>query len=108
MLSATALPRLPLSALQRQRLDGWVRMLDVDLDLAQRVLAGDVRCLPVPPLALPAVTTPGWDGSPIVLVPAVPAPDVSEPVVLPPGSPQLSVVGGRLVGAYARRAGRTT
>lgn len=95
----------PLSPVQRQRLDGWVAMLDVDLDLAQRVLRGSVLSLPLPPIGLPAVTTPGWEGQPpVVLAPAVPAPEPEEAAVLPFVAP--SPGGPRLRGAYARRAGR--
>lgn len=84
----------PLPPATQQRLDGWVAMLDVDVDLAQRMLRLPTHRLPVPPLALPAVLD--WNGD--VLVPAVEAADPSEPVTEAP----KPVVGLR--GAYARRA----
>lgn len=99
MLTDTARPRLPLTDYQAQRLDGWIRMLDVDLELAQRVLRETpAHLLPLPPVAMPAVTTPGWDGRAIVLAPEVEAPaGEAEAVELP-----VNVV--MLRGAYARRA----
>jgi hypothetical protein len=92
--------REPLPAYARQRLDGWIRMLDVDLDQAQRMLRLPALQLPVPPIALPAVV----DHEGRVLAPAVEAHDAAtdgpleEPVADAPKVP--------LRGAYARRASR--
>ena len=40
---------LPLTATQRQYLDGWIQMLDVNLELAQATLRLGDRQLPCPP-----------------------------------------------------------
>lgn len=86
-------PPVP-TPVQQQRLDGWIRMLDVDLDLAQQMLRLPLARLPLPPLALPAVRD--WNGD--VLAPAVEAPAADEAAPVVPTAP----VGLR--GAYARRA----
>lgn len=87
----------PLPPTQAQRLAGWIRMLDVDLDAAQAALRLPPAAMPLPPLALPAVLD--WDGV-TVLAPAVEAPspeEAAEPLVVAPAAPALR-------GAYARRA----
>ena len=83
---------IPLTPIQRQYLDGWIRMLDVDLQLAQATLRLGDRRLPCPPIALPAVVVDG-----VVYAPAVAAPSPNEPLEAPPVR-----VAPR--GAYARRA----
>ena len=99
MLAHTHRPALTLTARQGQVLAGWIRMLDVDLVLAQRILRGPAHRLPLPPLALAAVTTVGWAGEVIELAPAVPAPE---------GAVVVEAVLGSVVplGAYARRRAR--
>lgn len=87
MKTATRIPAIPLSAVQRQWLDGWIKMLDVDLQLAQKTLRLGDRNLPCPPIAMPAVGD----------VPAVEAPSELEPAEAP-----LPTIAPR--GAYARRA----
>jgi hypothetical protein len=88
---------LTLTARQGQLLRGWIAMLDVDLDLAQQMLRLPPARWPVPPIAVPAVTTEDWDGSLVELVAAIPppAPDEPAPVARPTSTPR---------GAYARRA----
>lgn len=87
--------REPLPAYARQRLDGWLAMLDVDLELAQQMLRLPPMRMPVPPIALPAVLAD--DGR--VLAPAVEADDgPPEPV------PAADAPKAPLRGAYARRA----
>lgn len=83
-----------LTPVQQQRLDGWLTMLDVDLELAQKMLRLPPARMPVPPIALPPVLD-EWSGA--VLAPAVEAPDPDEPAPAP-----RPAVGLR--GAYARRA----
>lgn len=91
-----AIPALPpLTALQRQYLNGWLQMLDVDLELAQATLRLGDRRLPCPPIALPAVMR-----GDVVLAPAIEAPAADEPTEAPP------VPTTRRLGAYARRAAR--
>jgi len=91
--------REPLPAFARQRLDGWIAMLDVDLELAQRMLRLAPLQLPVPPIALPAVL--GADGE--VLAPAVEAHNaaVDGPLEVVPAADAPKAP---LRGAYARRA----
>lgn len=89
-------PLPPLTYRQQQILDGWIRMLDVDLALAQATLRLPTRALPVPPLALPAVIVNG-----VEVAPAVEAPAPDEP------TPTAAPAAPRLRGAYARRARRT-
>lgn len=72
---------------------GWVAHLDVDLELAQRMLRLQPAERPVPPGGLPAVWTQDWDGELVELLPAVPDPSAA-PV--------------RRVGAYARRSAVST
>ena len=88
-------PLLP--PLQQQRLDGWIDMLDVDLELAQQMLRLPPARLPVPPIGLPAYVAP--DGR--VLAPEVCWPDDEAPV--PPVAPPAAAP-PKLLGAYARRA----
>ena len=68
---------LPLTATQRQYLDGWIQMLDVNLELAQATLRLGDRQLPCPP----------------------PAPEAPAELEPPP-------IVTNLRGAYARRAAR--
>lgn len=86
-----------LTARQRQLRDGWIAMLDRDLPLAQEMLRLPPARWPVPPIAVPAVTTEDWDGSLVELVAAIPPPTADEPapVARPTAEPR---------GAYARRA----
>lgn len=90
---ATVHPPPPLTPLQRQYLNGWIRMLDVDLELAQATLRLGDRRLPCPPIDLPAVMVDG-----VVLAPAVEAPAPDAP---PEPAP---IAATALRGAYARRA----
>ena len=78
---------------------GWLRMLDLDLELAQRMLRLPRAARPVPPVAVAAVLVEDWDGTRVVLAEAIPAPPADEPVEAAPPSVQLR-------GAYARRAAR--
>jgi hypothetical protein len=78
---------------QQQNLDGWIRMLDIDLELAQATLRLPTRRLPVPPIALPALVVDGVEVAPAV---EAPSPEEAARPAAPP------VVGLR--GAYARRA----
>lgn len=93
LFTRPAWDRKPWSARQQQILDGWIRMLDVDLELAQKTLRGPTRSLPVPPLELPAYVN--RDG--VVVAPAIEAPGADEPA-----EPPAPAAGLR--GAYARRA----
>lgn len=86
-------PLPPLTWRQQQILDGWIRMLDIDLELAQQTLRLPTRSLPLPPIALPAVVVDGVERAPAVEAPS------PEEAAAPPAAP---VVGLR--GAYARRA----
>jgi len=86
--SARYPPRPPLPDAQRQRLDGWIAMLDVDLESAQAILRLPPAQWPLPPIALPAC------GS----APAVEAPTPDEPPEPPPAPSRAPL------GAYARRA----
>jgi hypothetical protein len=86
-----------LTARQGQLLRGWVAMLDVDLDLAQQMLRLPPARWPVPPIAVPAVTTEAWDGSLVELVAAIPPPEADEPAPAPRPTTAPR-------GAYARRA----
>lgn len=89
--------REPLPAYARQRLDGWVAMLDVDLELAQQMLRLEPLQMPVPPIALPAVL--GHDGQ--VLAPAVEAHNAATDGPLEHVRPDAPPPALR--GAYARR-----
>lgn len=86
-------PLLP--AWQQQRLDGWVTMLDVDLELAQAALRLPPADLPVPPIALPECRADPWSSD---VAPPVEAPDADEP------PPVVAPRRRELRGAYARRA----
>lgn len=96
---SSPLRRTPLTARQRQLLDGWIRMLDIDLERAQQVLRLPPTRWPVPPIALPAVLD--WSGR--ELVPAVDAPDDDEAAAEAARPVEPTVP---LRGAYARRAAR--
>ena len=87
-------PPEPLPPIERQRLDGWIRMLDVDLELAQRTLRLPTSQLPLPPIALPPLVVDG-----VEVAPAVEAAAPGEPL-----EPPKPVTGLR--GAYARRAAK--
>ncbi len=91
-----------ISPRERQLIAGWILMLDVDLDLAQRMLRLPPARLPVPPLAVPPVYAQDWNGSLIEVLPAIetPADDDPPPAPRPATAP--------LRGAYARRARTTT
>lgn len=86
----------PLAPIARQRLDGWVAMLDVDLEAAQAALRLPAAHLPVPPIALPELR----DRHGLVLAEAVAAPDLGVDDGVPVSAPAPTV----LRGAYARRA----
>lgn len=95
-LFATPPVRVPLPAYARQRLDGWIAMLDVDLPLAQQMLRLDPLTMPLPPIALPAVV----DEDGVVLAPAVEAPTPGEAA----DDVAVERPGAALRGAYARRS----
>ena len=86
-------PKRPLDAESQRRLDGWVAHLDVDLELAQRMLRLPARELP--PL-------PGDDPGALFAAP-VPVVDPPEAAAPPPPAPERAA-GVPLMGAYARRA----
>jgi hypothetical protein len=92
--------RPPLPAYARQRLDGWIAMLDVDLDAAQAMLRVDPLRMPLPPIDLPAVLAD--DGT--VLAEAVAADPTGGPVEPEPETRPAAA----LRGAYARRAARNS
>lgn len=87
-----------LTAVQRQRLDGWLTLLDdpATINRAQQVLALPPHRWPLPPVALPAVR----DDTGRELAAAVEPPSPDEtPEPAPARATQLR-------GAYARRAAR--
>jgi hypothetical protein len=85
-----------LHAWQQQRLNGWIAMLDVDLELAQAALRLPAHELPMPPLALPETRVDPWSSDVAPAVEAPTAEEAAQPVRLAPKR--------ELVGAYARRA----
>ncbi len=76
---------------------GWVAMLDVDLELAQRMLRLPPAQRPLPPCGAPAVTELGWAGEVLTVLSEIPPAAADEP---PPVPRTVSVPRG----AYARRA----